>query len=212
MIGKIEGKVEHLLAPTAIIMTASGVGYEIELPLNAFCQLHLNQITSIWTQLIVREDAHLLFGFLMHQDRELFRQLLKVNGVGAKMALAMMSTLSLNELKAYVVNGDEAALTRIPGVGKKTDQRLIVELADRLKTLGDSDDNGADLTQDLLINGQNGGNEMVIIAEVEAGLIALGYRDKEAQAAIKVAKSQLGDERITTQNLLTLALKSLASF
>ncbi len=211
MIGKIEGKVEHLLAPTAIIMTASGVGYEVELPLNAFCQLHLNQITSIWTQLIVREDAHLLFGFLMHQDRELFRQLLKVNGVGAKMALAMMSTLSLNELKAYVVNGDETALTRIPGVGKKTAQRLIVELADRLKTLGDSDD-GVDLTQELPLNGQNGGNEMVIIAEVEAGLIALGYRDKEAQAAIKVAKSQLGDERITTQNLLTLALKSLASF
>ena len=211
MIGKIEGKVEHLLAPTAIIMTASGVGYEVELPLNAFCQLHLNQITSIWTQLIVREDAHLLFGFLMHQDRELFRQLLKVNGVGAKMALAMMSTLSLNELKAYVVNGDETALTRIPGVGKKTAQRLIVELADRLKTLGDSDD-GVDLTQDLPLNGQNGGNEMVIIAEVEAGLIALGYRDKEAQAAIKVAKSQLGDERITTQNLLTLALKSLESF
>ena len=211
MIGKIEGKVEHLLAPTAIIMTASGVGYEVELPLNAFCQLHLNQITSIWTQLIVREDAHLLFGFLMHQDRELFRQLLKVNGVGAKMALAMMSTLSLNELKAYVVNGDETALTRIPGVGKKTAQRLIVELADRLKTLGDSDD-GVDLTQDLPLNGQNGGNEMVIIVEVEAGLIALGYRDKEAQAAIKVAKSQLGDERITTQNLLTLALKSLASF
>ena len=211
MIGKIVGKVEHLLAPTAIIMTASGVGYEVELPLNAFCQLHLNQITSIWTQLIVREDAHLLFGFLMHQDRELFRQLLKVNGVGAKMALAMMSTLSLNELKAYVVNGDETALTRIPGVGKKTAQRLIVELADRLKTLGDSDD-GVDLTQELPLNGQNGGNEMVIIAEVEAGLIALGYRDKEAQAAIKVAKSQLGDERITTQNLLTLALKSLASF
>ena len=127
------------------------------------------------------------------------------------MALAMMSTLSLNELKAYVVNGDETALTRIPGVGKKTAQRLIVELADRLKTLGDSDD-GVDLTQDLPLNGQNGGNEMVIIAEVEAGLIALGYRDKEAQAAIKVAKSQLGDERITTQNLLTLALKSLASF
>lgn len=208
MIGKIEGKVEHLLAPTAILMTPSGVGYEIELPLNAFCQLQLNQTASLWTQLIVREDAHLLFGFITHQDRELFRQLLKVNGVGAKMALAMMSTLSLAELKRHVVSGDETALTRIPGVGKKTAQRLIVELADKLKTLGDE---GASIDINPLLP-LDSSNEAVIIAEVEAGLVALGYRDKEAQAAIKLAKSQLGDETITTQNLLKLALKSLSSF
>lgn len=206
MIGKISGNVEHLLAPTAIIMTQSGVGYEIEFPLNAFCQLQLNQTASIWTQLIVREDAHLLFGFLTHQDRELFRQLLKVNGVGAKMALAMMSTLSLNELKSYVVNGDETALTRIPGVGKKTAQRLIVELADKLKTLGD--DTSLPINPSLPLDSSN---EAVIIAEVEAGLVALGYRDKEAQSAIKVAKAQV-DEPLTTQNLLKLALKSLSSF
>lgn len=205
MIGMIRGQVEHLLAPTAIVMTASGIGYEIELPLNAFCQLQLNQPATLWTQLIVREDAHLLFGFLTYQDRELFRQLLKVNGVGAKMALAMMSTLSLSELKNHVVNGDETALTRIPGVGKKTAQRLIVELADKLKTLGDT----------VIPTGQaslpmgDSSNEAVVIAEVEAGLIALGYRDKEAQAAIKHAKSQL-DDPLTTQNLLKLALKSLA--
>lgn len=206
MIGKISGNVEHLLAPTAIIMTQSGVGYEIELPLNAFCQLQLNQTASIWTQLIVREDAHLLFGFLTHQDRELFRQLLKVNGVGAKMALAIMSTLSLNELKSYVVNGDETALTRIPGVGKKTAQRLIVELADKLKTLGD--DTSLPINPSLPLDSSN---EAVIIAEVEAGLVTLGYRDKEAQSAIKVAKAQV-DEPLTTQNLLKLALKSLSSF
>lgn len=205
MIGMIRGQVEHLLAPTAIVMTASGIGYEIELPLNVFCQLQLNQPATLWTQLIVREDAHLLYGFLTYQDRELFRQLLKVNGVGAKMALAMMSTLSLSELKNHVVNGDETALTRIPGVGKKTAQRLIVELADKLKTLGDT----------VIPTGQaslpmgDSSNEAVVIAEVEAGLIALGYRDKEAQAAIKHAKSQL-DDPLTTQNLLKLALKSLA--
>lgn len=205
MIGMIRGQVEHLLAPTVIVMTASGIGYEIELPLNVFCQLQLNQPATLWTQLIVREDAHLLYGFLTYQDRELFRQLLKVNGVGAKMALAMMSTLSLSELKNHVVNGDETALTRIPGVGKKTAQRLIVELADKLKTLGDT----------VIPTGQaslpmgDSSNEAVVIAEVEAGLIALGYRDKEAQAAIKHAKSQL-DDPLTTQNLLKLALKSLA--
>lgn len=206
MIGKIEGKVEHLLAPTAIIMTTSGVGYEIELPLNAFCQLQLNQTASLWTQLIVREDAHLLFGFLSHQERELFRQLLKVNGVGAKMALAMMSTLSLAELKRHVVSGDETALTRIPGVGKKTAQRLIVELADKLKTLGDNGEIAA-INPSLPFDSSN---EAVIIAEVEAGLVALGYRDKEAQAAIKMARAQLEDTPLTTQNLLKSALQNLA--
>lgn len=205
MIGKITGNVEHLLAPTAIVMTASGVGYEIELPLNAFCQLQLNQPASLWTHLLVREDAHLLFGFLTQQDRELFRQLLKVNGVGAKMALAMMSTLTLSELSHYVTTGNETALTKIPGVGKKTAQRLIIELADKLKTLGEPANDG----QVVLPIASDTSNEAFIIAEVEAGLIALGYRDKEAQAAIKVAKSQLS-EPVTTQNLLKLALKSLA--
>lgn len=206
MIGKITGKVEHLFAPNVIITLESGIGYEIELPLNAFCQLQLQQTASLWTQLIIREDAHLLFGFLTYQDRELFRQLLKVNGVGAKMALAMMSTLSLDELKTYVVNGDESALTRIPGVGKKTAQRLIVELADKLKSLGD--DNPTVITNPSLPFGNS--SEAVIIAEVEAGLVALGYRDKEAQVAIKQAKLQLGEEQITTQNLLKSALKNLA--
>ncbi|MFW2177076.1 MULTISPECIES: Holliday junction branch migration protein RuvA [unclassified Moraxella] len=210
MIGQIHGTVAHLLAPTAIIMTTSGVGYEIELPLNAFCQLQLNQPTTLWTQLIVREDAHLLFGFLSHQERELFRQLLKVNGVGAKMALAMMSTLTLNELKRHVINGDENALTRIPGVGKKTAQRLIVELADKLKDLGGSADTLINEGQSSLTMPTDSSNEVVVIAEVEAGLMALGYRDKEAQSAIKIAKNNLGNEVLTTQNLLKLALKSLA--
>lgn len=205
MIGMIQGTVEHLIAPTAIVMTASGVGYEVELPLNAFCQLQLTQSTTLWTQLIVREDAHLLFGFITYQDRELFRQLLKVNGVGAKMALAMMSTLSIAELKNYVTTSNEAALTRIPGVGKKTAQRLIVELADKLHGFGDT----TNTHQSSLPMVSESSNEAVVIAEVEAALVALGYRDKEAQAAIKLAKSQLG-EALTTQTLLKAALKSLA--
>lgn len=203
----IQGQVGHLLAPTAIIMTASGVGYEIELPLNAFCQLQLEQQVVLWTHLVVREDAHLLFGFLTYIDRELFRQLLKINGVGAKMALAMMSTLSLAELKRHIANGDEGALTRIPGVGKKTAQRLIVELADKLNNLGDSIVS-TDLVN-IATSADDSPNEAVIIAEVEAGLIALGYRDKEAQAAIKLAKTNLTDT-LTTQSLLKLALKNLA--
>ena len=204
MIGMIQGQVQHLMAPTVIVMTASGIGYEVELPLNAFCQVSHQQSITLWTHLVVREDAHLLFGFLNHEDREVFRLLLKVNGVGAKMALAMMSTVSLQELQQYVASGDEVALTRIPGVGKKTAQRLIVELTDKLQHLGAA----ADLLTDQPMH-YDSSHEALIVAEVEAGLIALGYRDKEAQAAIKLAKSTIY-EPLTTQNLLKAELRNLA--
>ena len=204
MIGLIQGQVHHLMAPTVVVMTTAGVGYEIEMPLNAFCQVQLNQSVTLWTHFLVREDAQLLFGFLSHSDREVFRLLLKVNGVGAKMALAMMSTVTVQELHQFVMNNDELALTRIPGVGKKTAQRLIVELKDKIKHLGDTSGFAPSLTLET-----DSGNEGIIIAEVEAGLIALGYRDKEAQAAIKLAKSAI-DSPLTIQNLLKASLKNLA--
>lgn len=204
MIGLIQGQVHHLMAPTIVVMTTAGVGYEIEMPLNAFCQVQLNQSVTLWTHFLVREDAQLLFGFLSHSDREVFRLLLKVNGVGAKMALAMMSTVTVQELHQFVMNNDELALTRIPGVGKKTAQRLIVELKDKIKHLGDTSGFAPSLPL-----ATDSGNEGIIIAEVEAGLIALGYRDKEAQAAIKLAKSTI-DSPLTIQNLLKASLKNLA--
>jgi len=204
MIGLIQGQVHHLMAPTVVVMTTAGVGYEIEMPLNAFCQVQLNQSVTLWTHFLVREDAQLLFGFLSHSDREVFRLLLKVNGVGAKMALAMMSTVTVQELHQFVMNNDELALTRIPGVGKKTAQRLIVELKDKIKHLGDTSGFAPSLPL-----ATDSDNEGIIIAEVEAGLIALGYRDKEAQAAIKLAKSTI-DSPLTTQNLLKASLKNLA--
>ena len=204
MIGLIQGQVHHLMAPTVVVMTTAGVGYEIEMPLNAFCQVQLNQSVTLWTHFLVREDAQLLFGFLSHSDREVFRLLLKVNGVGAKMALAMMSTVTVQELHQFVMNNDELALTRIPGVGKKTAQRLIVELKDKIKHLGDTSGFAPSLPL-----ATDSGNEGIIIAEVEAGLIALGYRDKEAQAAIKLAKSTI-DSPLTIQNLLKASLTHLA--
>ena len=206
MIGLVQGQVQHLMAPTVIVMTTSGVGYEIEMPLNAFCQVQLHQPVTLWTHFLVREDAQLLYGFLTHADREVFRLLLKVNGVGAKMALAMMSTVTVQELHQFVMNHDELALTRIPGVGKKTAQRLIVELKDKIKHLGES----SDFTPLLTPLDNDSSNEAIIIAEVEAGLVALGYRDKEAQAAIKLAKSAL-DAPLTIQTLLKASLKNLAT-
>lgn len=210
MIALLQGQVYDLLAPMAVIMTANGVGYEVELALNAFCQLQLQQTVTLWTHLVVREDAQLLYGFLSQAERDLFRVLLKVNGVGAKMALAMMSTLSLAELHRHIQNQDEHALTKIPGVGKKTAQRLIVELTDKLTHLG-TGVVATDVQMDITLPNDTV-SEAVVIAEVEAALVSLGYRDKEAQAAIKVVRehSDLGAADLTTQNLLKLALRALA--
>ena len=135
MIGLITGQVQYLMAPTACVMTASGVGYDIELPLPSFCQLRLNEQASIWTHFHVREDAQLLFGFIDRKERDVFRQLIKINGVGAKMALAMLSAMSAAELKMHVEQESETALTRIPGIGKNTAQLLLIELKDKLKNI-----------------------------------------------------------------------------
>ena len=206
MIGLISGQVHYLMAPTACVMTASGVGYDIELPLPAFCQLQMNQQASIWTHLHVREDAQLLYGFIDRKERDVFRQLIKVNGVGAKMALAMLSAMSAAELKMHVEQDSETALMRIPGIGKKTAQRLLIELKDKLKNI-EVDNSELEFTTQSIASS----NEGSIIAEVEGALISLGYKEKEAQLAIKAAKSK-GDTFTDTQGLLKATLQQLSGF
>lgn len=210
MIGLIEGKVCHLSAPVACIMTASGVGYEIELPLPDFCQLQLDASVVVWTHLHVREDAQLLYGFIKHQEREVFRQLIRINGVGAKMALAMMSTMSAPELKQAVETDNEVALTRVPGIGKKTAQRLLIELKGKF----DNIESSGGLFEVLEgMPKSAAGSEGVILAEVESALISLGYRDKEAQIAIKAAReTEAGQNIVDTQSLLKLTLQQLSNF
>lgn len=206
MIGLITGQVQYLLVPTACIMTASGVGYDIELPLPSFCQLHLNETASIWTHFHVREDAQLLYGFIDRQERDVFRQLIKINGVGAKMALAMLSAMSAAELKMHVEQESEIALTRIPGIGKKTAQRLLIELKDKLENI-DVDNTSLEFThQSVAVSDEDN-----IIAEVEGALMSLGYKEKEAQQAIKAAKSH-GDVFADTQGLLKATLQQFQSF
>lgn len=210
MIGFIEGKVCHLAAPVACIMTAAGVGYEVELPLPDFCQLQLEANVAVWTHLHVREDAQLLYGFIKFQERDVFRQLIRINGVGAKMALAMMSTMSASELKQAVETDSEAALTRVPGIGKKTAQRLLIELKGKFDNI---EDTGGLFDQSENVTGSVVGNEGVILAEVESALISLGYRDKEAQKAIKAAReTEAGQDIVDTQSLLKLTLQQLSSF
>ena len=206
MIGLINGQVQYLMAPTACIMTTSGVGYDIELPLPSFCQLRLNEQASIWTHFHVREDAQLLYGFIDRKERDVFRQLIKINGVGAKMALAMLSAMSAAELKMHVEQDSESALTRIPGIGKKTAQRLLIELKDKLKNIEVDSSNLEFAMQPVPISAEGS-----IIAEVEGALISLGYKEKEAQQAIKAAKSK-GDIFADTQGLLKATLQQLSTF
>ncbi|MDO5770470.1 MAG: Holliday junction branch migration protein RuvA, partial [Psychrobacter sp.] len=162
----------------------------------SFCQLQINQQASIWTHLHVREDAQLLFGFIDRKERDVFRQLIKINGVGAKMALAMLSAMSAAELKMHVEQDSETALMRIPGIGKKTAQRLLIELKDKLKNI-EVDSSGLDFSmQPSAVS-----NEGSVIAEVEGALMSLGYKEKEAQQAIKAAKSN-GETFTDTQGLL----------
>ena len=132
MIGCLIGKVFALEAPT-VLLNVNGVGYEIDTPLSTFCQLQKGQKVTLWTHLVVREDAQQLYGFSDAQEKIIFRTLLKVNGVGPKMALGILSTLSIDMLIHTVENGDVKTLVKVPGVGTKTAERLMIELRDRFK-------------------------------------------------------------------------------
>lgn len=210
MIGMITGQVAYLSAPVACVMTSGGVAYEIELPIGAFCTLSVGASVSLFTHLHVREDAHLLFGFTNKAEREIFKKLIKINGVGAKMALAILSTLPAQELRHAVEYGDETALTRVAGIGKKTAQRLIIELNGKLDNMGD--DNFVSGKHQPSQEHSQTANPMHIIAETESALVSLGYKEKEAQSAIKTAKQTLPDDDLTTSNLLKASLKILSGF
>lgn len=209
MIGMITGQIVHLSAPTACIMTTGGVAYDVELSVPSFCALSLGSQTTLFTHLSVREDAHLLFGFSQKSERDVFRKLIKINGIGAKMALAILSTLSLDELHQSVEYGDESALTRVAGIGKKTAQRLIIELKGKLDgTTGD------DLFSPNTHTIAQSTNPMHALAETQSALVSLGYKDKEAQTAIKSARQSLEEQDldINTSALLKASLKILSGF
>src|SRR5688500_9389037 len=136
MIGRIQGIVVEKNFPQ-VIVSCHGVGYEVDVPMSTFYPLpRVGDEVVLLTHLVVREDAHLLFGFLTAGERTAFRQLLKISGVGPKVALSVLSGLSVDDLSAAVADGDAARLTKVPGIGKKTAERLVLELRDKLpKTL-----------------------------------------------------------------------------
>jgi Holliday junction DNA helicase RuvA len=171
MIGRLNGTLLEK-NPPQIVLDVQGVGYEVDVPMSTFYNLPaLNEKVVLHTQLIVREDAHLLFGFLTNEERIAFRQLLKISGVGPKLALSVLSGLSIADLAAAVANKDANRLTKIPGVGKKTAERLLLELQGKYTVSGAGSAQGAAVA--------SSSNDIV------NALLALGYNEKEAEWATK---------------------------
>lgn len=171
MIGRIEGKLLEK-NPPLILVDVHGVGYEISVPMSTFYNLpDTGKNVVLLTHFVVREDAQLLYGFLTAAERSAFRELIKVSGIGARTALSVLSGLSVDALCQAVTQQDTAALTRVPGIGKKTAERLVLELKGKL---------GADLGGLVSTAGASSAKSDVISA-----LIALGYSEREATAAVR---------------------------
>jgi Holliday junction DNA helicase RuvA len=197
--------------PPEIVLDVGGVGYEIQLPMTSFYQLpEVNQAVKLFTHFVVREDAQLLFGFVDRLERTLFRVLIKANGVGPKLACTILSGMSANQFVNAVMHEDITALVKMPGVGKKTAERLVVELKDRLKDL--------DALPDLSIHKPvttNATKGEVLAPSMSAGdeaisaLVALGYKRNQAESAVKSAASGIEKDQLSSEQLIRDALKSM---
>ena len=191
MIGRIKGILIEKIPPF-ILLDCQGVGYEIEVPMTTFFDLpdEGSEITLL-THLVVREDAHLLFGFATTSERQMFRQLIKVNGIGAKVALSILSSIESNELTNAIKTDDTNMLIKIPGIGKKTAERLVLELKDRVKDI--------EVTQASK-------NAITNIDDIENALISLGYSASQASIAIKALP-----DNISVNDGIRQALKSFSN-
>lgn len=182
MIGRLRGIVLEK-QPPLVLLEAGGVGYEVHMPMTCFYELpELGQEAIVFTQFVVREDAQLLYGFNDKQERALFRELIKVNGVGPKLALAILSGMSAQQFVSAVEREEITTLIKLPGVGKKTAERLVVEMKDRFKGLnGDLFNNSSEIT---LPASAAKAAEIDVEAEAASALVALGYKPQEASRMI----------------------------
>lgn len=200
MIGRIQGIILEKLPPELII-DVNGVGYEINASMNTFYHLpEVGDKISLHTHFVVREDAQLLYGFIDKEERSLFRTLIKVNGVGPKLALTILSSVTPIEFSHYVADNNNAALVKLPGVGKKTAERLIVEMRDKLK---DSTFSAGVAAQTDL---PTMSNQNLPEQEAISALVALGYKPQEASKAV----SRLDVSNLSSQEIIRKALKGYA--
>lgn len=201
MIGRLRGTIIEK-QPPLVLLEAGGVGYEIHMPMTCFYELpELGQEAIVFTHFVVREDAHLLFGFNNKQERTLFRELIKTNGVGPKLALAILSGMSAQQFVNAVEREDSAALIKLPGVGKKTAERLVVEMKDRFKGLhGDLFTPAADLVLTSPASQAADDAEQ----EAVAALVALGYKPQEASRMV----SKITTPNASSETLIRDALRA----
>src|SRR5690625_722484 len=196
MIGRLRGVLIEKTPPT-ICLDVQGVGYEIDVPMSTYYHLpELNQAIVLFTHLSIRDDAHLLYGFATDRERQTFRQLIKVSGIGARTALAILSGLSVNELALAIEQEDSQTLTRVPGIGKKTAQRLLLELRGKLESLATVAAAAPQSGRSAEASGQN---------DIEHALFALGYNRKEIQQVLKQI-----DKGLTVEQGIRQALQLLA--
>lgn len=191
MIGRLRGNVAHKDL-TSVVIDVQGVGYEVEVPTSTLSQVPaVGASIELYTHLVVREDAHLLFGFISLHDRNAFRLLLKISGVGPKLALAILSAMGVSELAGVVASQNTSRLTQISGVGKKTAERLLLELRDKFK------DAAATLPQ--------GQGAPSATSDIINTLLALGYNEREVQHAMRTVSAELSVEEAVRQALRTLS-------
>ncbi|HIV72149.1 MAG TPA: Holliday junction branch migration protein RuvA [Candidatus Aquabacterium excrementipullorum] len=179
-------------APPSVLVDVNGVGYEVQVPMSTFYNLpETGAKVTLLTQFIVREDAQLLYGFLTSTERESFRELVKISGVGPRIALGVLSGLSANDLAQAVAAQDTARLTKVPGIGKKTAERLLLELKGKLAP-------ALNVPADAAAGGESH-------ADILQALMALGYSDKEARAALKALPADVGVSEGIKQALRALS-------
>lgn len=192
MIGRLHGKILEK-SPPEIVLDVNGVGYEILLPMTSFYTLpQINDETTLFTHLVIREDAHLLFGFAQKQERTLFRELIKTNGVGPKLALAILSAMSVSQFATAVEQEELSKLTKIPGIGRKTAERLLVELKGKFKDGIQEDFFSEPSSERILASTTRDPAD-----EACEALIALGYKASDAEKMVKkVNKSGSSSEQL----------------
>ncbi|WP_076413788.1 Holliday junction branch migration protein RuvA [Shewanella sp. UCD-KL12] len=204
MIGRLRGLLVEKRAPE-ILIDVSGLGYEVQMPLTCFYELpELNHEAVIYTHFVVREDAQLLYGFITKQERALFRLLIKTNGVGPKLALTILSGMTSAEFVACVERDDIATLVKLPGVGKKTAERLLVEMRDKLKSLMEA---SAGSEREFMLKSNYTPAPVVNTAEEDAiaALLALGYKPAQASKSVSAAYQ----EGMSSEALIKASLKSM---
>ena len=200
MIGRLKGILLNKQPPT-LLLDVNGVGYEVAAPMTTFYQLpDINQEVVLHTHLVVREDVQQLCGFATEAERSMFRSLIKINGVGPKLALSILSAISADDFAHCIQNNDTATLVRLPGVGKKTAERLVIEMRDKLK----------DWQLDPLVSGETSANMIEInhkadpVEEAVSALIALGYKPPQASRMV----TQINSHDLSSEEIIRDALKA----